>query len=138
MIKRTQNVLLETPLDQSWTYLTNLIFEHNFSQHQLLDALEAFDFTTFVELSSKFLKSGHQTWTFVGNLKAQEAKSFALQGQKLLGIPIIPASIRYQKRVIQLQPNSNLTLMVKCKNENENNCSLVKYFQSRIYKEVSY
>ena len=129
MIKRKKNFFYLEPYSQAWSFANSLLFADDFLTQNILSCTESFEFERFVELSSSFLSTAFHNWVFIGNLTKEDSIKFAQSASEIYKTIAIPKSLRYQKRVICLQNNKDFTLSLKCKNCDENNSSILRYYQ---------
>lgn len=129
MIKRKKNFFYLEPYSQAWSFANSLLFADDFLTQDILTCTESFEFKRFVELSSSFLSTAFHNWVFIGNLTKEDSIKFAQSASEIYKTTSIPKSLRYQKRVICLQNNKDFTLLLKCKNSDESNSSILRYYQ---------
>ena len=63
-IKNRKNFFFGSPLNQSWNYLYNMLYEVRHLDKECLEAAQSMTFDKFVELSNEFLKEGRFLWFF--------------------------------------------------------------------------
>lgn len=121
---------------QVFSTTQSCLISGSYTNRQLLNTVEGFTFQKFVELSSKFLKTGRSVWFFNGNMTSEKVKEIVLTTVETIGLKSIPKDELCQDRVISLPENSEISVEFNALKNEESNSAIVSFYQDSPKKNL--